>query len=348
MRSGAAALISAVLMAMLVPVPSPAEGTVPIPALAQWQSNMVTVGAKLCVPASSIVGGSGADSPVYYDAERVFYQIADYTGNPSWNACAHNAQAIYRDRYVIPNKGAVPGYWNFTRGLAMDYLRTGDRVSRDAVIVLAENAAIARDTTPPASTVSADLNREVAYAILSYLDAESVGAPRRRRLNLLVDQALGHIDQWFVTISWPGPWQKNPQTTSRLAPFMVGLTAEALIAYYEKTHDARIPPAIRLAMDWLWDHAWIPEAQAFWYEFPDQNQPCCRASGAAPDLNLLIAPAYAWLYQQTGDPTYRDRGDQVFAGGVRGAWLGDGKHFDQNYRWSFDYVRWRTPHQAVR
>src|SRR5439155_951696 len=38
---------------------------------------------------------------------------------------------------------------------------------------------------------------------------------------------------------------------------------------------------------------------------------------------------------------YRDRGDQVFAGGVLKAFLGSGKQFDQNYAWSFDYVKWR-------
>jgi hypothetical protein len=27
---------------------------------------------------------------------------------------------------------------------------------------------------------------------------------------------------------------------------------------------------------------------------------------------------------------------------VQGAWLEGGKQFSQNYRWSFDYVRWRT------
>jgi hypothetical protein len=61
----------------------------------------------------------------------------------------------------------------------------------------------------------------------------------------------------------------------------------------------------------------------------------------APDLNLLIAPAYAWMYLQTGDVQYRDRGDQIFAGGVKHSWLGASKQFNQNYIWSFAYVSWR-------
>jgi hypothetical protein len=62
---------------------------------------------------------------------------------------------------------------------------------------------------------------------------------------------------------------------------------------------------------------------------------------AAPDLNLLLAPAYAWMYRQTGDITYRQQGDQIFAGGVRNAMLAEVKQFSQNYAYSFDYLAWR-------
>jgi hypothetical protein len=47
------------------------------------------------------------------------------------------------------------------------------------------------------------------------------------------------------------------------------------------------------------------------------------------------------MYHQTGDDAYRDRGDQVFAGGVTRAWLDGGKQFNQNYMWSFEYVKRR-------
>lgn len=283
---------------------------------------MTSAGAALCKYLAEPHTLDELLGQVYYDAERVFFQIADYTGEAKWNACAQHAESIYRDRYVLPNKGSVPGYWNFTHGLTMDYLRTRDALSRDAVIMLSENAAFARDGTPLAYTTSADYSREVAYAITSYLNAERVGQPRRQRLAQLVDQALGHIQEWFVK-----------RTAARVAPFMVGLTSEALIEYYEATRDSRIPPAIKLALDGSWADAWVPTASAFRYDDRDR--------ALAPDLNLLIAPAYAWLYRQTGDVVYRERGDQIFAGGVKGAYLGHGKQFNQNYRWSFDYVRWR-------
>jgi hypothetical protein len=60
---------------------------------------------------------------------------------------------------------------------------------------------------------------------------------------------------------------------------------------------------------------------------------------------------YAWLYQQTGSTKYRDMADTLFEGGVKGAWImpgcdictdwGPAKQYNQNYRWSFDYVKWR-------
>jgi hypothetical protein len=63
--------------------------------------------------------------------------------------------------------------------------------------------------------------------------------------------------------------------------------------------------------------------------------------GPAPDLNMMIAPLYGWVFQQTGDVKYRDIGDRLFASGVKRAYLDGGKQFTQNYRWSFKYLEWR-------
>jgi hypothetical protein len=320
----AAVLTTALLVTTLVPASNSASQLAPIPQLKRWETQMVTFGQAVC---DSLATGKTPDerlSSVYYDAQRVFLQMADYTGNGAWNVCAQRARMVYRDEYVLRHKGQVPGYWNFTHGLTIDYLRTGDVTSKQAVMLLAWNAAFARDGTPLDWTKNAKLSREVAYTIMAYLNAEKVGASRRDRLQPLVNQALGHLDQWFVS-----------KTASYVQPFMVGLTMEALIMYYEAIQDPRIPPAIKAAMDSLWTNAWQGTDAGFWYESSDKRS-------GAPDLNLLIAPAYAWLYRSTGEPAYRDRGDQVFAGGVQRAYLGQGKQFNQNYRWSFDYVKWRT------
>jgi hypothetical protein len=317
-----------------------------IPELSRWKTQMLSYGLKAC---QAQVAGTTEDERLgstYYDATRVYEQIADFTGQAGWEDCAEKAKAIYRG-YVLRNQGKVPGYWNFTSGFRMDWDRNGDALSKQAGILLSQNAAFCSDFTPLDYTASTHTSREVAYCVLSYVNAEALGQPRRTRLATLVDQALGHIDKWFVskTSRAPNPFTLVPQAAGQyyVQPFMVGLTMQALIRYWDATHDPRVQPAVKVALDWLWTHAWVSGDRAFWYEnWTSDPSKAFPAKPGAADLNLLIAPAFAWMYQQTGDDTYRDRGDQVFAGGVRGAWLDGPKQFNQNYMWSFDYVKWRS------
>ena len=296
-----------------------------IPGLSGWEKHMVFFGKIHCQTlANRKLPAVERWDTTYYDAEWVYYQIADYTKDPSWAKCAQHAEAVYRDEFVFPENGKVPGYWIFTHGLYEDFIRTGDARSKEAVILVSQNGAFATDETPLEWTASQELSREVAYVMMSYINAERLGSPRRQRLAQMLDQALGHIDQWFVK-----------KTSRNWAPFMFGLTAEALIEYYEQIEkDPRIMPAIKLGLDALWQQALIPRKGTFFYRADKPTE-------GAPDLNLLIAPAYAWMYKQTGDATYRDRGDQLFKVGVREAYLDGAKQFNQSYRWSFDYLKWR-------
>ncbi|GIW87710.1 MAG: hypothetical protein KatS3mg108_2034 [Isosphaeraceae bacterium] len=298
----------------------------PLPELSTWKSNMLSYGKKHADWLAAHRNDAKLDpvlAATYYDAARVFYQIADETGDPAWRTAAADAVFVYRDRYVLPNNGAVPGYWNFGKGLAEHFRRTGDVRSRDALFALADNAAYSRESTAPDVLTPVERSREVAYALMTRLEAEALGKPHSARTDLLYEKALGHVDQWV----------NNP--TIYLQPFMVGLTCEALIAYHAATGDARALPAVQRALDMIWDRAWREAGGGFYYESTAPDR-------AAPDLNMLIAPAFGWVYRQTRQTLYRDRGDQVFAGGVRGAWLDGAKQFNQNYRWSFAYVAWRN------
>jgi hypothetical protein len=290
---------------------------------------MITFGKQHCAALSSGTRSSEQQlAATYYDAQLVFFQIADYTKDyGTWLPCAEAARSAYRDSYVVPNDGSVPGYWIFSHGLTQDYLRTGDDQSRDAELSVVQNAAYSRTTTLATETVGFELSRETAYALMGFLNSETLGASRNPRFNLLVDHALGHIDQWFVS-----------KSAGYIKSFMVGLTAEALISVYDETEDPRIIPALTTALDGLWESNWVPESGAFKYMNVANAQ---GDTTPAPDLNLLIAPAYAWLYYQTGNLVYRDRADQIFVGGVTQAYLQNPKQFNQNYRWSFDYIRFR-------
>lgn len=284
------------------------------------------------------------DPTTYYDAEWVFYQIADYTGESRFYDYAEELGSIYQ-AYVFDNSGAVPGYRNFSHGLTLRYLQTGDEDARDAVRLLSRNAAIARDPINNQidqndETASYQRSREVAYAIMTYLNAEKLGEPHRERLDKLVEYAFGHLDQWFVS-----------KTASYVQSYMVGLTAQALISYHDATGDPRVVSALSQAMNDLWDLNWVDARKAFRYSdriIPQNNDP--KETEPAADLNLLIAPAYAWLYYQTGEEQFRERGDEVFKGGIfqdgdpsKGEVdLPGNKQFNQNYRWSFQYIQWRN------
>ena len=318
---------------LLTSGPTYADDT-PIPLLSTWESNMTTFGRQICnklLPGAEDFAAQGGD--VYYDGQRVYYQIASYTGDPTWKYCAGLAETIYRDGYVLPNNGRAAGYDNFTQGLLLDYQLTRDTVSQNALVMLSQNASFASDGTPLEWTADASVSREVAYAIMAYLNAEAVGQPRRARLSDMIDQALGHIDQWFIS-----------KTAPYVRPFMVGITMQALIQAYDATHDSRIPNAVKTALDGLWSSMWLPDSQCFKYTNVDTST---GGMSPAPDLNLVIAPAYGWMYYVTGETKYRDRGDQIFAGGVANAqtWLYLGKQFDQNYWWSPAYVAWRRAAQ---
>jgi hypothetical protein len=330
------AVLGCGLLSLTGPPPSEAKrrrssAVSAIPERARWEEQMVAYGRRACEVLR--MPGLTVDqrlAHVYYDQIRVMYQIADYTEDPSWNDCAALATTVYRDLYVLPNGGGVPGYWNFTTGLRLDYEFTKDPASRQAVILLSTSAAFSADSTPIEWIIPVPLSREVAYALLAHQNAEALGAPPRPLRRQLRDIAYGHFAQWFGGATYLGSGRQ-------FSPFIVALSAHSLIRDWEETRDPRCLPTLRQAADWLWSNAWDPVGEGMAY---DLNQ-VDGGAGAAPDLNLLIAPMYAFLYWQTGLTQYRDQADALFAGGVRHAYLEDGKHFDQNYWWSFDYVRWR-------
>src|SRR5262249_37730549 len=72
-----------------------------VPQLALWQSNMTTYGQTFCaVFANTSLTPDQKLGTTFYDSQRVFYNIRDYTGAGSWDTCAQNAQQVYRDAYV--------------------------------------------------------------------------------------------------------------------------------------------------------------------------------------------------------------------------------------------------------
>lgn len=302
------------------PAKEPIHSIPPIPNLKLWEDTMVYLGKQWCNPSEVMLWGYEAQI-WYYDGGRTYLQLADYTRDPdTWYPCALNILNQYRDR-IIARNGYYEGWRVFPHGLAMRYWRTGDAGSRQTVAMLAKSSAYG----PSGGIVSPVGMRETAYILEAYVKAEQVGEPRNQYLARSVDLALGEFDQLFV--SDPMQWDQIG---------FDGLLAEALIQYYELTQDPRVPVAIKTMLDWIWEQAYDPVTHSFAYNsllIPPKyvNQ-----------QSFLIIPAYAWYWQLTGDPLYLERGDDLFAHALDVDISYSGKIFNQNYRWSFDYVRWRS------
>jgi len=317
-------------LAILAPMGALHAAGPAIPDLATWESQMLSFGATHCGKLQDpSVDGNTKLADTYYDSERVFYQIYDYTGDAKWLGCAQAGESVYRDGYVLSNNGSVPGYWTFPHGIWYDWKRSGDNNSKVALVDLANSAGFAY--APLSWTSDVAQSREVAYNIQTKLLALEAGYGDVGRLNDLIAQAFDHMNQWFVA--------KN---AIYIRPFMVALTSEALITLYNKTSDPRVLPTVQMAMDYIWNCCWLASSGAFMYTDRIASDGTGDMS-PAPDLNLLIAPVFGWLYYMTGDPVWQQRGDTIFSAGVRVGpnFIYLGKQFNQNYRWSSDYVYWR-------
>jgi len=312
--------------------PEPPEPPEPgAPDKAVWEAHMIEWGivhgdALSTKPQNEMLGH------IYYDMPRVMYQISDYTQSPEpWSEYAKQALLYFRDEYVIPNNAAVPGYENFTTGLRMDYERTGDEASKAAAILLSQNAMYAGDWTDRNYVTHHATSREVAYAILSYINAEALGEPKRDIRAEWVTVSHTYFAQWYDETTW-GIYQ--------VSPFMQAITAQALIADWEETHDPRCLPALTELAEWMWTHAYHAPTHAMLYQLnPDNTSEGGLSTEGADDLNMIIAPLYAWLWTQTGDAVHRDRFDELLLGSAT-AYLAQGKQFDQNYWW-MQGMEWR-------
>ena len=294
-----------------------------LPGLETWEFNMKHLGTKWCQAESTM--SFGVDSQVwFYDGARVYFQIADYTNDKSWEKCALNIARQYRD-YVIRVNGALPGWGVFPHGLLMAYERTHDESFKTALRLLVKKSAYAGS----GGKVSDQFIRETAYALQGYLMAEKLGEPRNPLASRSVDFLLSNFSQLFE-----GGNYSLHQT------FYDGLAAAALIEWYEATGDPRIPVAIRQMLDWVWNRGWSGSALIY---NPDPIGPRCAnaCQKYATDLINLVAPAFAWYWSITGDAEYLRRGDELFFHATDTDVSYSGKIFSQNYRWSFNYLVWR-------
>jgi Putative Ig domain len=332
-----------------------------IPLLSTWASNMIfpwPLGSG--GPTNNwYLGNQFSGTPAYpncdqcihyYDGQWVYYQIGLYTNNPTyWNVAANNAQALYHAKVNLgsPAGNGVQGYWVFPHGLYYDCTHNGNSVSCMDLNAIATNSANANLVGP--DYTSCQLQREAAYMLgAKRLNYDAGGSSTVPQVKQMASQVLGLVDQ---IVNGYNDYQAEES-------FMDGLIAQALIEYYMDPNtgngDVRVPPAVKALADHLWTNNFIPWAgtngnflyQVQQYNSGIMNQQTSFASGDLQALNMLIVPMYGWLYQKTGLTQYQLEGDTIWASGVNdptGGGIGySGKNFSQQYRWSMDYVKWRS------
>ena len=173
-----------------------------------------------------------------------------------------------------------------------------------------------------------------------------------------VDSLLGILDQNvnydpagrnYGTPAHPQTYPMGPIWRS----FMLGLDMEALIEYYDwqgqvgESQDQRIPIAVQSTLDFMWSKLWAAKTSgfnAFYYNGVDIPHDSANTSDGFAELNNLVCGAYAWYWNISGDNTYLNEGDACFDAGISPAAsvYFTGKDFGQIFKWTFDYIGWRT------
>ncbi len=347
-----------------------------ITGLSTWVSYMTDAtngGGKWCdkttgaTNPTNLVGGAGTDANVsYYDGGASYWRIANYTHDADWLNCTQNIlqQMLYGNSnsgnvgYILPANGSVPSWRVFPVGYAM-------AVSQDARYIAGPEyyaGLVHGGGTSWINGCSANeyYIRENAYALDTFLTVDRMGVTPKdaagvnanstwsAREQRCADELVQILDAYVN-----GTYRYNAQQY-----FMEGLATTALIHWWQRTKDPRVPIVVKATLDAYYSNysianhkaMWVPDASGtprcnnsvLWYN-PDVTGHCQDITSAnLTDLHDLFVPAFAWYWRISGDDTYRTEGDEVFSHEFdNSAFNYIGKTFNQAYKDSFNYVGWR-------
>ncbi|HZW47108.1 MAG TPA: hypothetical protein VFF61_06260, partial [Microvirga sp.] len=255
--------------------------------------------------------GPGWEAANYYDRAKIFYVWWARTGDDAFLKRAGELAVDYRKNYLEANDYGTSAHWSQIAGVALHHLATGDAASLKAVGRVADVFALPYYADNVGNLNAEMDNRIQARTLEAFLYAKKLNAPSAAGHNwdTLLTRTLDRI------LSAQGADGGYHFAQGGVVPFMTGMLNDTLIDYYTTYKaDPRIPAAIKKSLDYLWTHTWDEATQSFLYvekpnSFGETPEP-------APDLNNMIAAGFGFVYKMTGDATYKERGDKVFAGGV--------------------------------
>jgi hypothetical protein len=323
--------------------------------------------------------GAAWEQANYYDRAAIYYVWWARTGRSTYleraNALALDYRRNYLEKAAMPYTYNASTYWHMPLGLALHYLVTGDEKSRLAVGYSAEWVGgphtlreLDKKTTmplpstartqspiggslPSTITVGTAENRWRARVLQAYVLSHAIAAPQGGPATKQVgtvpgtwaEKAKVALDK-ILSIQNPDGSYRDEQSGGAEKPFMDGLLNDALILYYQfVARDPRIISAVRRNLDYNWANTWLGDSFAYYeWSYTSPVDPSWAGGRyAAGDLNGLLVGAFGWVYAQTKDVKYRDRGDEIFST-ITSAYLGGSKQFNQSYASSYRYLVYRT------
>jgi hypothetical protein len=279
--------------------------------------------------------GVNADAN-YYDRAMIYYVWWARTGNATYLERGHQL-ALNARAYLESANYQMQPYLLMIDGIALHAMLTGDQRSATAVARIADYLGGSHSPWPAALAENANGSidsRSQARVLTTLLSARllNVASPSGDDWGARLRVTLGYI---LRSQSADGAYRWSGQCYGN-KPFMTGMLNDALIRYHTSFEpDARIPDAVKRAVDYMWSANWVPSTQGFLY----QDGACTE--GASADLNQLIVSGFGFVARQTGDASYFAKGDAVFNGGVALSYLNSPKHFNQNYSAAFHYLSHR-------
>ena len=343
------------------PEPNPVQ---PVPRKDEWYTRLKPFNTALkqwYVDYNHPPIPAGYDPQGYYDGQRGAQYLEDYwDGEEStWQGLQDEVDAGYRVYYVDANGGAIPTHRAFPEGMYERYIRRGHTAARTSLLSL-YNAAYVSSNAANEDLSQTIYGREVGYGLGVHVQSGrpllgyTLTSAQTARRGQLYQWSLTHLQKWAAV------------DVQYCRPFMMGLVCKSLIDYHTHvTEDPLIVTRMSAALDYIWDTCWKEtagawgRAQAFTYSDRPSSQivPASHAASGMdqvtqPDLNMLVCPAFGWLYKMTGLIKWRERGDKIFTGGIPiyngnvhngGSYLGQpnqyvsGKQLNQQLYWGPKY-----------
>ena len=272
----------------------------------------------------------------YYDRAHMYFAAWARTGNPEYFRRGAAIAVNYRRGYLEANGYGSSPHWAQLDGLADHYLLTGDEASRVAVGRTAEGLVNGyHRSLGDLANIEGRIQARLLTAMLLAKQLNAGGRSAAEWGTLLdsgVEKVLGtqRADGSF-RFAWICYESLN---------YMSGMLNDALARVHDGHRtDSRIVSSVRRSLDFLWSTQLLTSPT---YTFKYVSAACdgVGVPEASPDLNGLMVTAYGWMYRQSGDATYRTRGDQVFAG-INAAWIAGSKQFNQSYSQSYNFLGYR-------